>query len=476
MASANTLDALGLTAMKAVVSGVVYLTGFRAISDDDFSRVVIAMRFAESPSLDPSGTSWLPLPFWLTGAAMTLFGSSLEVARAVAFLEGILGTLIIWQAARYLGLSRLEAWLGAAFASLFPYAAWLGVATVPEYLTAALMLFGVATASSRAEGRRLLGAGALALAALCRYEAWFVLSAFVLLNLYDAVRSRAPRLVLPALLASLTPAAWLLHGHLDHGSATFFLSRVAAYREAVGGSKGSVWGELASYPILLFIREPELATMTLVATLAGWRLAGTDLARFARPTLLLGALLAGLMVGAIVGGAPTHHPERAVLSIWMLACLALTVSVVALYRTLQPRHYGIARMTVAGVLLLALLVRYLAPGRQQFVTRAAEVALGHEARQIVGNGRVLIGSRDYGFFAVMAGFGAPGRAIPTDLRDPRSPRAQDCFASLDALKGRLQRERADALIAPSEHGEMARRLGKVSAQRGDYLLITALRP
>jgi hypothetical protein len=33
------------------------------VSDDDYARVVIAQRL--SLALDPSGTSWLPFPFWL---------------------------------------------------------------------------------------------------------------------------------------------------------------------------------------------------------------------------------------------------------------------------------------------------------------------------------------------------------------------------------------------------------------------------
>ena len=41
-----------------------------AVSDDDYARVVIAEQWAHAPKLDPSGTSWLPLPLWLNGSAM----------------------------------------------------------------------------------------------------------------------------------------------------------------------------------------------------------------------------------------------------------------------------------------------------------------------------------------------------------------------------------------------------------------------
>src|SRR5438045_7803076 len=73
-------DLLAVLAGKGAASFAVLHAGFYALSDDDFSRVVIAERFAVAPSLDPSGTSWLPLPFWLTGSAMAAFGRTLYVA------------------------------------------------------------------------------------------------------------------------------------------------------------------------------------------------------------------------------------------------------------------------------------------------------------------------------------------------------------------------------------------------------------
>ena len=51
-------------AAKAAVGAAVLIGGFRAVSDDDFARVVLAQQWAAHPTLDPTGTSWLPVPFW----------------------------------------------------------------------------------------------------------------------------------------------------------------------------------------------------------------------------------------------------------------------------------------------------------------------------------------------------------------------------------------------------------------------------
>src|SRR5215204_3578287 len=83
-------DALIVAAAKIAVSAAVLAQGFRALSDDDYARIVIAQRFAAQPSLDPSGTSWLPFPFWVHGSMMALFGREPSVARATAIALGTL--------------------------------------------------------------------------------------------------------------------------------------------------------------------------------------------------------------------------------------------------------------------------------------------------------------------------------------------------------------------------------------------------
>ena len=55
------------------------------------------------PALDPSGTSWLPFPFWANGAAMMAFGRSLGTAGVVAWVFG-LASVLVGYAALFLAL------------------------------------------------------------------------------------------------------------------------------------------------------------------------------------------------------------------------------------------------------------------------------------------------------------------------------------------------------------------------------------
>jgi hypothetical protein len=163
---------------KLATSALVLGMGFRAVSDDDYARIVIAQRFAEAPSLDPSGTSWLPAPFWTYGTLFALFGNGLGVARTTALALGVVSSLLVLVAADWLGANRRGAVLAALVASLLSWSAWLSAAALPEAPAAALVALGISSLSSSNDRRRTIGAVAVALACFCRYEAWSVAFVF----------------------------------------------------------------------------------------------------------------------------------------------------------------------------------------------------------------------------------------------------------------------------------------------------------
>ncbi|HEY0469062.1 MAG TPA: hypothetical protein VGC79_32940, partial [Polyangiaceae bacterium] len=185
-------------------------SGFRALSDDDYARISIAQRFAQEAHFDPSGTSWLPAPFWAYGAAFRVFGSGLGVARTVAIVLALAATVLVYVAARVLGTSRMAAAVAAVLSCvLVPYSALLGVAALPEVPCAALLLFAAATLAASDPRLRALGGGALILACLSRYEAWPIAAVCATFCLWDAVRERRPAYLGGAALALAGPALWL---------------------------------------------------------------------------------------------------------------------------------------------------------------------------------------------------------------------------------------------------------------------------
>jgi hypothetical protein len=431
------------------------------VSDDDFARIAIAQRFAEAPSLDPSGTSWLPLPFWIYGTAFATFGNGLGVARVVAVALGILAALLVWLAARWFGAGRVGALAAGLLAALFPWSVWLGAAPLPEVLTAGLLSLGVAGLGSDSFPRRLVAGAAVGAACFCRYEAWPIAVAFALFSALDARRTAERRWLAGAGLALAPILAWLAHGVARHGDALFFWKRVAGYRDALGGS-APLAERLFAVPLAWVREEPGLLLLA-VAALAITRPAS----RYRRPVLSALALFAFLLAGEIGGGGPTHHAARALLPVWYLACV---VAGDALGRKLTGQRDQSAAWLLLPVPLLAASWFVHGSVPHHFPDRRAAVAIGTSAREL-GAPALLIDTPDYSHLAVAAAYGRPGKALPVDDRDPRKPRSEDIFASRTALEAALNRHPRTWLVTSRAHQVAATNAGSVRAQNSDYLLV-----
>jgi hypothetical protein len=146
------------------------------------------------------------------------------------------------------------------------------------------------------------------------------------------------------------------------------------------------------------------------------------------------------MVGEVLGGAPTHHPERALLSIWLLATLA----VVDLARFEKPPRW----LAFAVVLVLALDYRSALADRG--IDRHSEEMIGVQLRSLVRRGdRVVVATNDYGYFAVIAAWGRPSDAIVDQTHDPRATHEKSIVADRWSAPERLKSENAKWLVAPA---------------------------
>jgi hypothetical protein len=444
---------------RAIVSAAALAFGFRAVSDDDYARAAIAAAFAHAPRLDPTGTSWLPLPFWITGGAEIALGSSLTVARGVALALGLASSVLLLVAARglasraggELGLARRAALLGALLATALPWSARLGVATVPELPAAALSVVGLASASDARASRRLAGALALCAATLCRYEPWPLAAGFAALCLLDAARGRGgsrPGLVVAAAVALLGPAAWIAWNAHAHGDALHFVARVAAYKQALGEGAPGLLDTLLSYPRAALMQEPEIF-LALAAALYAARAARAPivatLRAHARPLALAGLMLAALVAGSVRDAAPTHHPERALLPAMLLAALLLGDLVARAAAQADARRRLVRALAVA--LVAGGLVRARFLGWGAFAPREDEVAMGVAARAAAPCARVLVEVTDYGYWAVVAAIGRPEGAIVDREIDPRAPREGSSFDDAGRLRARLAGVGAGCFVA-----------------------------
>jgi hypothetical protein len=441
-------DVVIIAGLHAFACAWARSAGFDHVSDDDFSRVTIAQAIAHAPKLDPSGTSWLPFPFWITGGLMALVGRSLDAARAIAILLSSLAAAMPYLALRAAGVVRGRAFLATAFAFITPWCIWLGATTVPESFTASLAAAGVIGAAAVLGRERppevdesvislddlgllipaaprapvkafILSALVLLVATLSRYEPWPVAAVVAISFAVGAVgtdRARRPLLIGAAVLCALGPLLWMAWNAHAHDGPLHFFRRVSTFKRAIGDGATSTTDALLLYPKLLFTSRPEVAIPTvflLVPALRDEKLRR----RWAMPLLCVITQLVFLAYGNARDGAPAHHPERALLG--TLVLLALFVGdagpsiLIGLVRTGLRFAAKAAAACIAVAWVVATARNFDMPGNDPSEDRKDAIARGEKLRA-EGAAAIVVTPCAFEHFALIAAYGSPENA---EIRD-----------------------------------------------------------
>lgn len=478
-----TLRDLARVALVAAVArvgfaAVVLGLGFRVVSDDDFARVVIAQRFAAAPKLDPTGTSWLPLPFWVVGSAMKVLGPTLEVARALAVVSAALSGALVALVAVAAGLRPRRAMAAAVVAAAMPWGMQLAVATVPEVPAAACAAAGAIALASPSRVLRLVGATALLASTWSRYDAWPLAIAFAALCSFDALREPADRraLVAAAAIAVLGPVTWATWQHLAFGDAFRFLGLVRSYRKSLGTGPSLV-ERVVGYPYGLVEEMREVFAAGVVGAVCAIAVqrrparspGGAMDVDWSRPLALALLQLVVLIAGDVRDGAPTHHPERALLGPATILLFASADAVFAYLAGVTRARAGVLA-TVGAIALFGWIGLRMHRSLPWYASapRPREVAAGRAlAAAAPVSARVLVDTRDlagnaidYGYYAVLAAFGRPVDAEIDRDQDPRRARGRSSFESPERLRARMREAGARvALVWGSERRAVAESLG-----------------
>lgn len=405
-----------IMAARIAATLIVRAWGLRALSDDDYSRITIAQNFALHPRLDPTGTSWLPVPFWIHGTFMALFGRSLQVADVVSSAGACLAALLLYGAARWSGLSPRTSLAGAIAAAVLPVAAVTGAANVPELPVACCTAAALLLLRDRTAARSFGAAALLIPATLSRYEPWPAALAAAVLILWPSSRTRLPTRIGAALLAIAGPVLWIAWNAFAHGDPLHFHARVSAYRKAIGATAA-----LGSYPLALAIELVPVAIVAVMLSVIWLKRRGPGLSSPARawsgPLIAASFVLIALVAAEARGGAPTHHPERAVIA---LTIVAWFVAVDLLERATQRSRPSLWVAASAAILIIVSGVRLHSVLPGYGVDRSAEIEAGRWiATNVAPGDRVLIEPSDYGYFAIMASSGRPEMLSVTRTLDPR---------------------------------------------------------
>jgi hypothetical protein len=437
------VDGAAIAVFHAVACFTARGAGFDHVSDDDFARVTIAQSFAHAPKLDPSGTSWLPFPFWILGSVMAAFGRSLGVARVASIAVASVAASTPYLALRSSGVPRARALLAMAFALATPWCIWLGAAPVPESFTASLTAAGAIGLSAATRSAldppdvlvdddlgesptwlplAVLYALAVAAATLSRYEPWPVAAVLALGVGSTAARTKNKKrrawLLAAALLCVVGPLSWMAWNAHAHDGPLHFFRRVSNYKRAIGEGATNTLDALLLYPKLLFAIRPELVIPFLFLVVPTVR-DPVIRRRWGLPLLCVLAQLAFLSYGNARDGAPAHHPERALVG--AMALLALFVADAGLTKLRElvidgrPLAARGAAVCIAIAWAISSVRGYDPPGRNPGEDRRDQVVRGERLRAD-GVKSIVVTPCAFEHFALLAAHGSPESA---DIK-PRS--------------------------------------------------------
>ncbi len=423
-ARALVVDAVAIGAVYAAACGLARAAGFDHVSDDDFSRVTIAQAFAHTPRLDPSGTSWLPFPFWVLGTVMAVFGRSLVVANVASIALAAAAATTPYLVLRACGVARGRALLATAFALATPWCLWSGAAPVPESFTASFTAAGViGLAAVRAESTiesdegpstrtAILCALAIVAACLSRYEPWPVAAVLAITLAARGLRaSRERRLLLLGLAAACAvgPLVWMAWNAHAHDGPLHFFRRVSSFKRAIGDGATDTLDALLLYPRLLFTTRPEVAIPTLFLLPSAIRDPHVR-RRWGIPLLCAAAQVAFLSYGNARDGAPAHHPERALLGTTVLLAIFTADVGMSKLRDLAMDGRALAAKAGAAFFGIAWVISSVRgsdpPGRGMMDDRSEQLTRGAKLRAD-GAKAIVVTPCAFEHFALIAAYGAP---------------------------------------------------------------------
>lgn len=452
------LPAAALVCSVYVIAALLARTiGTGSVSDDDFARTTIAQSFSHHPRLDPTGTSWLPAPFWLNGVWMIALGPSLDTARWAALLGAAISALLLYVSARWIGASTWRAALASLLPLGIPLVPVLAGAMVPELPTSALITLALCSLVAPTRTRLVVGACSLVVATLSRYESWFVAMYFSIACMCIVARSsrknaRHVSWAVASISASIAlsgPVCWMAWNAHAHGDALRFVQRVTSFRNAV--SPASTLALLFDYPLAAMVEGGAILVLAVLV-------ASTRAHRWRRLRALAPAwvgslvLVLALSVAEVRGGAPTHHPERAISSLWLLCAVSCST-----WRSSNRSRVALAFVGVAALLVGQTYWR----GRTTLdglADRSNAIRSGVEiARSLRADERCLLVARSYDHFATISAIARPWdvEVIVPEGFDPRS-HDRDPLTSVDGLRQAMIDRRATVFVARGDQRDRVR--------------------
>lgn len=318
---------------------------------DDYSRALFALRWAADPFVFTPDMAWLPLPFYVYGAASWLLTGHYQLGFAVVTQAISILTLFPLIALT----RRLHGGVAAALAGmLYVFIAWqviLSLSCMAEPLFYLLTLSAIYYLTIWSESRRARHLATamifFALGAATRYEGWILLPFVSIFVLLTTGRSRPRfRACLWLIIPWLVPAAWMVQSARVFGTGFRFYNVNRESFDSVLQGAG-VFDRLLMYPQALLNISVLIPALFAVFV---WR----SRRRAPAAYRFVWIMLAGhflILVGAYVGGSGPLFVQRVVL-LHIILMLPFAGALLATWVRSRRRPWAVAAWALPIIFVL----------------------------------------------------------------------------------------------------------------------------
>jgi len=259
-----------LILVKIIFQIIIFNSGYRWLSSDDYCRTVKSFEWMQKPEMYAG--VWLSPHFWLNGFVMLFIKDLFFAATFTNFLFSTATVFYLYRICRVI-FDKWNAVFSCLIFIFFPFQVWLGISGLPESIHFFFIIGGIyyALMYNKSGGKITPLAAAtifFEFGNMFRYEGWLFSVVFVVYIFYiEIILKKGKKDFLPvaiSLISLLTIVWWLLLNLKDYGDLLYFAKETNKIYEDYGAAK--VLQKVIQYPIFIFYIAPVTSFFALKVT------------------------------------------------------------------------------------------------------------------------------------------------------------------------------------------------------------------
>lgn len=251
---------LVLLALKIAFQIIIFNSGYRWLSSDDYCRTVKSYEWMKNPVMYAG--VWLSPHFWVNGFMMLFIKDIFFASTLTNFLFSAF-TLYYFYKLCLIIFGKWNAFFSGLIFIFFPFQVWLSISGLPEsahffFITAgiyyAVLYYG------KEEKMPYLIAASVFFAGgnMFRYEGWLFSVVFLVYVFYvEVILKNGKKNYIPSLISLISVTTiiwWLILNLKDYGDMLYFAKETNKIYEDYGSAK--VFQKVIQYPIFIFYIAP----------------------------------------------------------------------------------------------------------------------------------------------------------------------------------------------------------------------------